>query len=956
MSDTTDTRTRADMRMTVATSLKMTMVGMLILILVSSVVSVLSFHQMTARITPLTDRVLPTFAQADVIKDLAREIERLAHQIPNTTGAFELETLLFAVRDNAKALQAAIDELDPDLVGGDDKTAAHRNVELVEQAIVHLHGLMLQRETLDFRAREAVASLVNARRIVRALATDDSNAPGAEGAAPGAEGVSNRPTNAAPEPEMVALLQIVDQAEAAILSTRPAQVAAHRDRFESLLNRFLADPSLDRPVSTALLKVRAHLQPVFETRLQALRLDLEIRIAVKRLVALDRLINHITALTHRIADRTRVGITDIEQTVMTRAPVLMAASILSILLAVAGLIYINTQVLRRMRRVRAVMQDHVHGHRPPLDIGGGDEIADMAHSFEHFVRAVDEKTGQVQRQRDLVTAVLDSMTVGVAAFDKDLNLIAWNRPYLEIRDYPESLAKPGTNYAAFMAHDIARQEYGEGDPDTIFRRKMDAAARFEPFETQRRRPDGRFVDVRRGPIKGGGFVSIFSDITDRMKAEEALTKALEENRRQSDRFQNLTANLPAMVVQFELGTDGRPRIEYASPDMQAVFGFSGDRSDSSADLGTTLDGDAVNPFLDRVYPADRPDLEAEFRRLSTGGGVLHQTFRVIDTDGATRWIELAARAYPRGEERWGWDGMLLDVTQRKLAEDALRCNEETLRAILESSPVGAGMVQRNGSLSFANAAMAALLDVERDDLNETSMASYYADTGDEQLFLEHLHAGKPIRNHEVTLHRRDGRALTALVTLIPAGTQGSHFCWVYDITEQKAAEQAIREKEKTLRAILETSPVGTTIVTAAGDLSFANTAAASMLGLTPEEMVETHPRDFYEDPAQRDTVMGRAAAGETVFNEEIVLRRADGSTVDALLTLVPTPDGESFFAWVFDITKRKRAEDEVKAKMLELEQFSRIAVGRELRMITLKREINALAARLGDHPPYQIAD
>ncbi|WP_299441391.1 PAS domain S-box protein [uncultured Rhodospira sp.] len=947
MTDTTDTGTRADMRMTVATSLKMTMGGMLILILVSSVVSVLSFHQMTARITPLTDRVLPTFAQADVIKDLAREIERLAHQIPNATGSFELETLLFAVRDNAEALQAAIDELDPDLVGGDDKAAAHRNVELVEQAIVHLHGLMLQRETLDVRVREAASSLVDARRIVRAVATDDGNAPGAEGA-------SDRPTNAPPEPEMVALLQIVDQAETAILSTRPAQVAAHRDRFESLLNRFLADPSVNRPVSTALLKVRAHLRPVFETRLQALRLDLQIRIAVKRLVALDRLINHITALTHGIADRTRVGITDIEQTVMTRTPVLLAASILSILLAVAGLIYINTQVLRRMRRVRAVMQDHVHGHRPPLDIGGGDEIADMAHSFEHFVRAVDEKTGQVQRQRDLVTAVLDSMTVGVAAFDKDLNLIAWNRPFLEIRDYPEALAQPGTKYAAFVQHDVARQEFGEGDPEAIFARQMEEAARFEPCEMQRRRPDGRFVDVRRGPIKGGGFVSIFSDITARMKAEEALTKALEENRRQSDRFQNLTANLPAMVVQFEICADGRPRIEYASPDMQAVFGFSGDGPDPGTDADA--DADAAHPLLDRVHPADRPDLEAEFRRLSAGDSVLHHTFRVIDTDGGTRWIELAARAYPRGEERWGWDGMLLDVTQRKLAEDALRRNEETLRAILESSPVGAGMVQRDGSLSFANAAMAALLDVDRDDLNETSMASYYADTGDEQLFLEHLRAGEPIRDHEVTLHRRDGHALTALVTLIPAGTQGSHFCWVYDITEQKAAEQAIHEKEKTLRAILETSPVGTTIVTAAGHLSFANTAAASMLGLTPEEMVETHPRDFYEDPAQRDAVMARAAAGETVFNEEIVLRRADGSTVDALLTLVPTPDGESFFAWVFDITKRKRAEDEVRAKMLELEQFSRIAVGRELRMITLKREINALTARLGDNPPYQIAD
>lgn len=918
------------------------MVGMLVLILVSSGLSALSFQQMASRVTVVTHDVLPTFKQADIIKDLARDIDRIAHRIPNTASAFELEALMFRIGALTAELHAAIDALDGVLVEPTEKEAARHDLTLVKTAIDHLHGLMVAREAQRATMRLAMSALDDARaRLRRAVM--------AEAGRQSLVGPAARPPDAPGQSRLIALLHVADLAEMALLDPNPTRVVLHRRQFDRTVNQFLANPGLPHAIGTALRTTHARLGPVFEMRLDALRLDLRIRVAVERLVALDRLIIHVNALTDRIGDHTREAIDRVERTAMTRSPVLLIAALLSILLAVIALGYVNSRVVGRMRRVRKVMQDHVRGNRPPLDVGGGDEIADMARSFRHFVEAVDEQTGKVQRQRDLIKAVLDSMTVGVAAFDKDLRLIAWNQQYLDIRDYPADLARDGTPYAAFMAHDVARREFGDGDPAVILESKLAEARRFAPHASERRRPDGTYIEIRRGAIAGGGFVSLFADITARKRTEEALTRALEDNQRQTDRFRNLTANLPAMVVQFEMRDDGRPHVLYASPDMLAVFGFSGDSQE--------LEDDRTRPLLDRVHAEDLPALEDAFRARLASREDLHQTFRVHDADGRVRWLEAAARAYRSPEGRWLWDGMLLDVTQRTLAEDALRRTEETLRAILDSSPVGAGIVQSDGRLSFANPAMASLLGLSPADLMALPAGTdNTGDTVDDQGLLERLRSGEVILEEEITIQRGDGTPAHVLLTLIPAGEWGSHFGWVYDITERKAAEQVVRAQEERLRAILETSPVGATVVTRDGQFLFANGAAAAMLGLSREAMLNTTARDIYMRPADRDAIVERLVNGQPIHDEDVVLKRRDGRPINALLTLVPTPEGEGFFGWIYDITERKMAEDAVKAKMEELEQFSRIAVGRELRMIGLKREINALRTRLGEGPPYEIAE
>ncbi len=135
---------------------------------------------------------------------------------------------------------------------------------------------------------------------------------------------------------------------------------------------------------------------------------------------------------------------------------------------------------------------------------------------------VKERTVEVQAQQDLTQAVLESMTVGVVAFDKELKLIAWNPQFAKIRGYPEDMLSTETRFQDLVHFDVERHEFGDGDPEDIFQHTIQVARKFKRHSFERRRPNGRYIEVNGGPIPGGGFVSTFTDITQRKRSEAEL--------------------------------------------------------------------------------------------------------------------------------------------------------------------------------------------------------------------------------------------------------------------------------------------------------------------------------------------------------------------------------------------------------------------------------------------------
>lgn len=123
---------------------------------------------------------------------------------------------------------------------------------------------------------------------------------------------------------------------------------------------------------------------------------------------------------------------------------------------------------------------------------------------------------------------LDQLDQGISIFDGALQLIACNRRYLDLLDFPHSFGAPGTPVETFFRYNAERGEYGAGDIETVVRERLALVRKFQPHHFERARPDGTILEVRGAPLPDGGWVAVYTDITERRRNEQALVRVREE--------------------------------------------------------------------------------------------------------------------------------------------------------------------------------------------------------------------------------------------------------------------------------------------------------------------------------------------------------------------------------------------------------------------------------------------
>jgi sigma-B regulation protein RsbU (phosphoserine phosphatase) len=255
-----------------------------------------------------------------------------------------------------------------------------------------------------------------------------------------------------------------------------------------------------------------------------------------------------------------IALTDASLKLAARERLLLAielATVLLICVVISALVGNRRTIGIPLERLLKSINRSRQGHeRSPVIWHSNDEIGEVVSSFnemqerqqayeeeleearDNLEHRVEERTKDLEEKEAQLRIALDNMPGGLAVNDNNgiYSVVnSWIREFLSV---PEGIMEPGKPAKELLRHLAERGIYGPGDVEQLVQERVaaltkDGKTSIDELVTE----DGRYLQVQRQPLSGGGAAAIFTDITERKKAEAALEEAYEIIRGQNERME-----------------------------------------------------------------------------------------------------------------------------------------------------------------------------------------------------------------------------------------------------------------------------------------------------------------------------------------------------------------------------------------------------------------------------------
>jgi PAS domain S-box-containing protein len=283
-------------------------------------------------------------------------------------------------------------------------------------------------------------------------------------------------------------------------------------------------------------------------------------------------------------------------------------------------------------------------------------------------RAAQASTANVQSQQAYLATLLDNIPHMAWLKDEQRRYIAANRQLAEVAGAKDSSELVGKNDFDFWPSDLA-QAFQDDDLRVM------ASGCQTIVEEQITQPNGeyRWLETIKTPIRNSdgqitGTVGIALDITDRRQIEADL-------RQSQQQYQRLSDNIPGAIYQFRLAPDGQISYPYISSGCQELFQVS--PAAVMADANCLINLFHPDDLVELKHLVSESASSMEFK-LWEGRGIL--------PSGETIWVKSASRPTLQADGAIVWDGIMLDVTDRKVVEQALLASQRQYQRLADNIP------------------------------------------------------------------------------------------------------------------------------------------------------------------------------------------------------------------------------------------------------------------------------